>query len=159
MNCPTELLIEQIGDRWILHILHRLSSGTHRTQALLEGLAGISSRTLAAKLKDLEAEGWIERRVYPVVPPRVEYQLTEKGRWLRPMFAAMKSVSEQVTSTASKERKAVGVSVPCPSCEVVVAAEEMVPSEPKQAARAARLTEAGADPPRRPPSLEDVVLL
>ena len=143
----------------MLHILHRLGSGAHRTQALLEGLAGISSRTLAAKLKELEAEGWIQRTVYPEVPPRVEYQLTEKGGRLRPLFAAMKSVSEQLAPTGSKKRKAVGASVSCPSCEVAVSTEEPALSQPKQATRAARLTEAGAEPPRRPPSLEDVVLL
>lgn len=171
MGCSTESLIEEIGDRWVLHILHRLASGTHRTQALLQMLKGISSRTLAAKLKDLEAAGWIERKVYPEVPPRVEYQLTEKGLRLRPLFAAMKGISEGLTSTTKK--KAAIAHGACPSCEVPAMAikEEAGKQAPELSVRRAAMSpqasapsRAGSQPtvsehPKRPSPSDDIVLL
>jgi DNA-binding HxlR family transcriptional regulator len=107
MRCATGLIVEQIGDRWMLHILHQLFHEAQRTQALLRQLKGISSRTLSAKLKELESGGWIVRRVYPEVPPRVEYDLTEKGRALEPLFAALKQAGEAVFSDSYDD---------CPNC-------------------------------------------
>jgi DNA-binding HxlR family transcriptional regulator len=158
MSCSTEWLIDQIGDRWTLQILHRLAGGTRRTQGLLGSLAGISSRTLAAKLKALEADGWIERTVFAEVPPRVEYSLTEKGRRLRPVFAAMQTISQSWSFAASKERKA----VPCPSCEappLKSTMREVRKSKPVVRRPSIRLIVSEPEPPGPPPEQDEVVLL
>jgi DNA-binding HxlR family transcriptional regulator len=142
MRCPTGLIIERIGDRWILHILHQLSHQAQRTQALLRQLKGISSRTLAAKLKELEADGLIARRVYPEVPPRVEYALTEKGRALEPLFVALKLAGEAMFPDADGD---------CPNCW------RLGPAEP---ASARTLSDSVTiRPVRRTSKTDDVVLL
>ncbi len=147
MRCPTGTLIEQIGDRWIFHLLHQLAHRAQRTQALLEGLKGISSRTLAVKLKQLEADGWITRRVYPEVPPRVEYALSEKGQSLMPLLTALKSTGEAVFPD---------IGVDCPSCQHSSAVQSKSIHSPPRPATPPRPE---AQPPRRPAPVEDVVLL
>ncbi|MBI3951459.1 MAG: helix-turn-helix transcriptional regulator [Acidobacteria bacterium] len=147
MKCPTGWLIEQIGDRWILHLLHQLIHGAQRTQTLLERLKGISSRTLAAKLKELEADGWITRRVYPEVPPRVEYELTEKGRTLELLLAALKQTGEVLFP---------GTETDCPSCQLLASTE----SPPvRQPLRSISAPQPKAQSARYTPSVDDVVLL
>jgi len=141
------LIIEQIGDRWILHILHQLAHHAQRTQALLDRLEGISSRTLAAKLKELEADGWITRRVYPEVPPRVEYDLTEKGRALTPLLAALKHTGEAIFPTAEPD---------CHNCQHLASVES---TSVRALPHSLTDPQPRAQPTRRPSPVEDVVLL
>ncbi|MCS6803771.1 MAG: helix-turn-helix transcriptional regulator [Blastocatellia bacterium] len=115
MDCPTDRLIEHIGDRWVLHLLHHLVRQPQRTQGLLQALKGISSRTLAAKLKMLEADGWIVRRVYPEVPPHVEYELSERGKALIPLLGAWTEAGK-VLFPASEPQ--------CPHCQHLASTEE-----------------------------------
>lgn len=147
MRCPTGLMIEQIGDRWTLHLLHQLTPAAERTQTLLGRLKGISSRTLAAKLKELEADGWITRRVYPEVPPRVEYELTEKGLALVPLLAAFKRTGEALFPTAEAD---------CPSCQHLASAEARSVRQPP---RFSTTSQPKAQRARPTPSVDDVVLL
>lgn len=114
MDCPTDRLIEHIGDRWVLHLLHHLIDRAQRTQGLLQELRGISSRTLAAKLKMLEADGWIVRRVYPEVPPHVEYELSERGKALIPLLAAWIETGRVLFPTSEPE---------CVHCQHLASAE------------------------------------
>lgn len=85
---PSCRLIERIGSRWTLLVLLTLHDGvTMRFNALARAVpGGISERMLAATLRDLEQLGLVGRRVYPEVPPRVEYALTPKGESLLPLL-------------------------------------------------------------------------
>jgi len=81
--------IEIIGRRWTGAILRSLLAGSSRYSEILANVPGLSDRLLSERLKELEAEGIIERRVTPSTPVRIEYVLTEKGRELLPVVLAM----------------------------------------------------------------------
>lgn len=86
--CPKfHRAIELIGKRWTGAILRALMDGPRRFTELLEAVPGLHDRLLSERLRELEAEGLVERRVYPEVPVRVEYRLTEKGRDLERVVA------------------------------------------------------------------------
>jgi DNA-binding HxlR family transcriptional regulator len=76
-------------------IVRDLAQGRSRFCELERSLAGISPRTLSLRLRDLEAEGVVERRTYPEVPPRVEYALTEKGVALMPIIEQMREFGRE----------------------------------------------------------------
>jgi DNA-binding HxlR family transcriptional regulator len=88
--CSVAATAEIVGAKWTVLIVHDLTEGPRRFTALEHSCAGISPRTLAERLRWLEAEGIVERRSYPESPPRVEYQLTEKGRALHPIIDQMR---------------------------------------------------------------------
>ena len=88
-RCVVERTASIISNKWTTLILKELLIGTKRFGELKKTLKGISPKTLTQRLKLLENEGIIVRTVYPEVPPRVEYQLTEKGQELRPVIDAM----------------------------------------------------------------------
>jgi DNA-binding HxlR family transcriptional regulator len=78
-----------IGKRWTAVIIRDLVSGTKRFCQLEQSLEGISAKMLSQRLQELEAEGIVERRVFPEVPVRVEYTLTEKGLDLKKVIDSM----------------------------------------------------------------------
>jgi DNA-binding HxlR family transcriptional regulator len=78
-----------VGAKWTALLIYDLAGGTRRFRELEHSCAGISSRTLAERLRALEREGVLRRHSYPESPPRVEYELTEKGRDLLPIIDAM----------------------------------------------------------------------
>jgi DNA-binding HxlR family transcriptional regulator len=78
-----------IGAKWTALLIYDLAQGTRRFRELEHSCAGISTRTLAERLRALEREGVVRRRSYPESPPRVEYELTDKGRDLLPIIRAM----------------------------------------------------------------------
>jgi len=88
-ECPIEAVMDIIGGKWKPSILFRLADGTKRFSQLQRLLKTITQRTLTQQLRDLERDGMISRRVYPEVPPRVEYSLTERGRTLEPVLALL----------------------------------------------------------------------
>ncbi len=88
--CPVTRTLEIIGGKWTLLILLDLFEGTRRFGELRKSLEGISPKTLSERLRYLEKEGIVERKIYAEIPPRVEYSLTEKGRTLRPILLSMK---------------------------------------------------------------------
>ncbi|WP_084144450.1 MULTISPECIES: helix-turn-helix domain-containing protein [Ferrimonas] len=86
-DCPVRNVVAQIGDKWSLLILFALVDGSDRFNALKSRIEGISQRMLTQTLRDLEREGYVNRTVYPEVPVRVEYALTELGRDLvKPLY-------------------------------------------------------------------------
>ncbi len=90
-TCPVARTLEIVGERWTLLILRDLVlHGPRRFQDFEESLAGISPNTLSARLKTLEEAGIVERRFYETHPPRADYQLTEKGRDLRPVLRTLR---------------------------------------------------------------------
>lgn len=80
--CAIEFAMEVLGGRWKLAILKQLVSGTHRFGELRRAMPRITQRMLTRQLRELEADGLVTRTVYPQVPPRVEYALTDVGRGL-----------------------------------------------------------------------------
>lgn len=88
--CPVCATADVIGGKWTLLVIRDLASGPTRFCELERSLEGISPRTLSLRLKALEECGVVERRMYPEVPPRVEYALTDKGRALTPLIEDMR---------------------------------------------------------------------
>lgn len=87
--CDAEVLLAVVGGKWKLVILHHLLRGTHRFCALRRELPPITQRMLTRALRELEEDGLVRRTVYPEVPPKVEYDLTELGHSLRPIIEQM----------------------------------------------------------------------
>jgi DNA-binding HxlR family transcriptional regulator len=90
-TCPVCKTAEIVCGKWTLLLIRDLAEGRSRFCELERSLQGISPRTLSLRLRALEEEGIIERETYPEVPPRVEYQLTEKGRALMPIIDGMRT--------------------------------------------------------------------
>lgn len=89
INCPIELTLIIIGDKWKVLILRELFSQTRRFNELMRRLVPISQKMLTQQLRALEDHGIIHRTVYPQVPPKVEYSLTELGQSLAPVLQAL----------------------------------------------------------------------
>lgn len=88
--CPRyEHAVQLLGKRWTGLLLDTLMSGPKRFCELTSAVEGLSDRVLSDRLRELEVEGIIERVVYPHIPVRVEYRLTEKGRALKPVTEAI----------------------------------------------------------------------
>ncbi len=82
IECPVEATLDIMGGKWKGVILFRLTEGTKRFGELQRLMCKITQRTLTNQLRQLEADGLINRKVYAVVPPKVEYSLTPRGRSL-----------------------------------------------------------------------------
>ena len=87
--CPVELTMSLISNKWKTLIIRNLLSGRKRFSELAKGLPGISQKVLTANLRELERDGLVLRTVYPEVPPRVEYELTEIGMSLKQIIEVM----------------------------------------------------------------------
>ncbi len=88
-NCPVEITLALIGDKWKILILRDLTNGTKRFGELKKSLEGISQKVLTSNLRQMEENGLVNREVYPVVPPKVEYSLTSLGKSLEPIIGAL----------------------------------------------------------------------
>ena len=88
-KCPAEVTLEIIGGRWKVPILWHLTQGTRRFSELRRALTGITQKMLTQQLRELEADGIVNRKVYPQVPPKVEYSLTMEGKTLKPVVEIM----------------------------------------------------------------------
>jgi DNA-binding HxlR family transcriptional regulator len=83
--------MDVIGERWTILLLRDLVlHGPRRFQDFQQSLAGVAPNTLSSRLKDMETQGLIERRVYSEHPPRLEYQLTTKGKSLGPVLKVLR---------------------------------------------------------------------
>jgi DNA-binding HxlR family transcriptional regulator len=89
-SCAVAACTEILGAKWTALLVHDLSEGARRFSELEAACPGISPRTLSERLRTLESEDVVERRSYPESPPRVEYELTEKGRDLLPIIEEMR---------------------------------------------------------------------
>lgn len=88
--CPVEVAVAVLGGTWKLSIVKELlERGTLRTAELHRAIPKVSQRTLTRQLRELEEDGILTRTVFPEVPPRVEYSLTELGASLDPVVAVM----------------------------------------------------------------------
>ena len=87
--CPVATTVALIGSKWKLLIIRNLLARPWRFNELKKDLEGISQKVLTDSLRSMEADGIITRTVYPEVPPRVEYSLTELGKSLKPILDSM----------------------------------------------------------------------
>lgn len=93
--CASRRLFEAISGKWSPLVVMALKDGKKRPGELRRELRGISQKMLIQTLRDLERNGLVERKVYPVVPPKVEYSLTPLGRSLQPLLEAICQWSER----------------------------------------------------------------
>lgn len=90
-DCPIELTSNAISGKWKLLIMYRLSLQENRRYSELRmEISQVSEKMLIQQLRELEKDGLIKRKVYPVVPPKVEYFLTERGKGIIPVISAMR---------------------------------------------------------------------
>jgi len=94
-TCPIEKTLSIIGKKWTLLIIRDLLGGKKRFSQLAQSLYQISPRTLSSRLKDLEKNGIITKKIFNQIPPHVEYQLTQKGKEL-------KNILDQIRKWGSK---------------------------------------------------------
>lgn len=87
--CPVETTLMLISDRWKVLIIRDLLDGTKRFGELKKSVGNISQKVLTSKLRSMEEDGLLTRKVFPEVPPRVEYTLTETGYSLKPILDSM----------------------------------------------------------------------
>lgn len=92
--CPVETTLTLIGNKWKVLILRDLMTGTKRFGELKKSIGTVSQKVLTAQLRDMEADGLVNRKVYAEVPPHVEYSLTELGESLSPILDAMRNWGE-----------------------------------------------------------------
>lgn len=97
-ECPVATTVALIGSKWKLLIIRNLLSRPWRFNELRKNLGGVSQKVLTDSLRSMEGDGIIIRTVYPEVPPRVEYSLSELGESMRPIIGAM-----EVWGSAYKE--------------------------------------------------------
>lgn len=92
--CPVATTVALIGSKWKLLIIRNLLARPWRFNELKKALEGLSQKVLTDSLRSMEADGIITRTVYPEVPPRVEYALTELGESLKPILDSMRAWGE-----------------------------------------------------------------
>lgn len=102
VGCPVESTIDAIGGRWKVLIIHHLIVDKQRFGELTRLLGGVSARTLTRQLRELEASGIVDRKVFQEIPPKVEYSLTPLGKKLKPVLDAMHRWGEQVEKDATQ---------------------------------------------------------
>lgn len=90
-GCPVEAALELIGGKWKGVALYHLMDGPLRFSELKRQMGDVTQRMLTKQLRELEADDLIRREVFPVVPPKVEYSLTEKGESLRDIVMALRA--------------------------------------------------------------------
>jgi DNA-binding HxlR family transcriptional regulator len=93
--CPIARAAALVGDTWTILIVRDLMGGARRFGALQQSLGAVSPKTLSQRLKFLEAEGIVSRQAFPEIPPRVEYNLTEKGQALSEIMEALRLFGER----------------------------------------------------------------
>ena len=92
--CPVATTVQLIGSKWKLLIIRNLLERPWRFNELQKSLEGVSQKVLTDSLRSMEADGIITRTVFPEVPPRVEYALSDLGKTLRPILDSMKAWGE-----------------------------------------------------------------
>ncbi len=94
-NCPVEAALDIIGGKWKAILLFRILEETRRFGELRKLVPNMTQRMLTNQLRELESDGLISRKVYPQVPPKVEYSITSLGASLEPVLVALKTWAEK----------------------------------------------------------------
>ena len=105
-NCPIRNVLSRVGDKWSMLVLITLENNDcQRFKELQRNIPDISQKMLTATLKMLEGDGLIHREVFPEIPPRVEYSLTEKGKSLLPLIDNLLSWASENMEDIIESRK------------------------------------------------------
>ena len=104
-ECPIRNVLDRIGDQWSLLILLTLATGTHRFSELQRAIGDISKRMLSETLRNLERDGFVKRKVYPAVPPKVEYRLRPLGESLAAQIRPLVDWANEHHDEVRKARK------------------------------------------------------
>lgn len=110
-HCPVEAALDVIGGKWKPLILWHLGDNVMRYSELQKDLPGVNAKMLTKQLRELEKDGMIRRTVYPEVPPRVEYAITDFGRTLIPILQALCDWGAEYLGISEPE------AAPCPAKE------------------------------------------
>ena len=102
-HCPVEATLELIGGKYKTLILWHLADKKLRFSQLRREISGITPKMLTQQLRELETHALIHREVFPIVPPKVEYSLTDLGRSLMPLLVAMRDWGSSYLRTQEKE--------------------------------------------------------
>ena len=102
-DCPVEMTLHLIGDKWKVLILRDLMTGTKRFNELKRSVTGITQKVLTSHLRSMEKDGLVIRTVYPEVPPKVEYTLTDTGYSLKPILDTLFAWGTEYKSTLNAE--------------------------------------------------------
>ncbi|MBN8645712.1 MAG: helix-turn-helix transcriptional regulator [Planctomycetes bacterium] len=105
-RCPSQIILERIADKWTVLIIHKLDKKTMRFGELKREIGGVSQKMLTQTLRNLEHDKLVERKVYPVVPPKVEYSLTPLGRTLlNPLGALCRWAQEHIEDVIEMDNR------------------------------------------------------
>ena len=105
-HCPIRHIVDRFGDKWSLLVLYNLhTSGCLRFSEIHRRTADISQKMLTSTLRKLEQDGLLSRKVYPEVPPRVEYALTPRGESLMPHLTALIGWAEENFDAILEDRE------------------------------------------------------
>lgn len=88
---PVEFTMDRLGGTWKMPILWRLNKNEHRYNELKKSISHVSDKMLTSQLRELEADGFINREVFPVVPPKTVYSITDKGRKAIPVIETIRN--------------------------------------------------------------------
>jgi len=102
-SCPVELALSVISGKWKIFILYFLNQKTHRYGELRKAIPQITQKMLTQQLRELEADGLIVRTVYPVVPPKVEYDLSEIGKSIHPILIELCKFGDNLYKSVESE--------------------------------------------------------
>jgi len=110
-QCSFEFALDMVSGKWKSLVLYYLSEETLRYSEIHRKINGITQKMLTQTLRELEKNGLVSRKVYPVVPPKVEYTITQSGAELIPIFQSLQAWGERV----AKEQ---GVAIACSTEEL-----------------------------------------
>jgi DNA-binding HxlR family transcriptional regulator len=103
-NCNIEVIVDVIGGKWKMLILWNLKDGIKRFNELRRLIPGSTQKMLTAQLRELERDGIVSRKVYPQVPPKVEYSLTKYGQTLKPYIELSCSLGNEHVKHMQRQR-------------------------------------------------------
>ena len=103
--CPVATTVQLIGSKWKLLIIRNLLQRPWRFNELQKDLEGVSQKSLTDSLRSMEQDGLVIRTVYPEVPPRVEYSLSQLGRSMRPILDSMEQFGNSYKALAGDEQQ------------------------------------------------------
>jgi DNA-binding HxlR family transcriptional regulator len=105
-KCPIRTVLDRFGDKWSILVMINLSkNGTMRFNEINKSMSDVSQKMLTVTLRSLEADGLVSRKIYPEIPPRVEYDLTEMGKSLLPHIESLRDWAEDNLNAIKKSRK------------------------------------------------------
>lgn len=104
--CSLELAMDVIGGKWKSLLIFHLRNGAMRSSALQHSLTGISNKMFTQSIRELEADGIVKREIFPVIPPKVEYSLTEKGKTLVPIMENLAKWGRSICDKNKTEKSA-----------------------------------------------------